>query len=80
MWSKPCLQNLLERPQSSEIKLRAGNWLSRDLGDRLFDELAGRMATTHEHRLLFEHKLQEDLYAQIRLAAATYISAVLGCP
>ena len=49
-------------------------------GDQLFNELAGRIATSHKHRLLFEHKLQSDLFAQIRLAAAGYISAVLGSP
>lgn len=51
-----------------------------DLGDQLFNQLADRMATRHEHRLLFEHKLQADLFEQIRMAAAGYISAVLESP
>jgi hypothetical protein len=49
-----------------------------ELGDQLFNELAERMGTSHDYRLLFEHKLRSDLYEQIQLAAAGYISAVLG--
>ena len=50
------------------------------LGDRLFNELAHRMATRHDHRLLFEHTLRPDLFAQIQMAAAGYISACLDSP
>lgn len=51
-----------------------------ELGDSLFNELADRMATHHEHRLLFEHALKPELFEQIRVAAAGYISSVLGSP
>lgn len=70
---------LLDRTPASGITPEAAMAFS-ELGDRLFNELASRIATSHEHRLLFEHKLRDDLFAQIRLAAATYISAVLDCP
>ena len=50
------------------------------LGDRLFEELADRMATRHDYRLLFEHTLRPDVFAQIRLAAASYIACVLESP
>jgi hypothetical protein len=49
-----------------------------EMGDRLFHELADRMATQHQYRLLFEHKLRADLFEQIQVAAAVYISACLG--
>lgn len=51
-----------------------------ELGDTLFAELAERMATRHDYRLLFEHTLKPELFAQIRLAAADYISTVLESP
>ncbi len=51
-----------------------------ELGDTLFEELADRMATRHDYRLLFEHTLKPELFAQIRLAAASYISCVLESP
>ncbi|WP_427160527.1 hypothetical protein ACQFX9_02310 [Aliinostoc sp. HNIBRCY26] len=51
-----------------------------ELGDRLFDELADRMATKRDYRLLFEHTLQPELFQQIQLAAATYICACLNSP
>ncbi|MBD2329184.1 hypothetical protein [Alkalinema sp. FACHB-956] len=51
-----------------------------ELGDRLFNELASRMATRHQYRLLFEHTLQPELFQQIRIAAAGYISACLNSP
>lgn len=51
-----------------------------ELGDRLFDELADRMATKRDYRLLFEHKLQPELFQQIRVAAAAYICACLNSP
>lgn len=72
-------QNLIERSQISGVEYEQAMAFS-EMGDRLFNELASRMATTHDYRLLFEHKLKENLYAQVRLAAATYISEVLGCP
>jgi hypothetical protein len=50
------------------------------LGDQLFYELASRMATRHDYRLLFEHKLDPKLFQQIQIATATYISACLGSP
>jgi hypothetical protein len=52
-----------------------------ELGDRLFNELADRIATQpQKHRLLFEHKLAPELFQQIRVAAATYICACLNSP
>ncbi|WP_375515951.1 hypothetical protein [uncultured Nostoc sp.] len=43
------------------------------LGDRLFDELADKIATRRQYRLLFEHTLKPGLFQQIRIAAAGYI-------
>lgn len=51
-----------------------------ELGDRLFDELADRIATKRQYRLLFEHRLKPDLFQQIQVAAAGYISACLNSP
>lgn len=48
------------------------------LGDQLFDELAERIATERKYRLLFEHKLKPDLFQQIQVAAAGYISTCLN--
>ncbi|MBN3884501.1 MAG: hypothetical protein V7K64_32000 [Nostoc sp.] len=50
------------------------------LGDRLFDELAAKIATRRQYRLLFEHTLKPELFQQIRIAAAAYISACLNSP
>ncbi|MBD2346909.1 hypothetical protein [Anabaena subtropica] len=50
------------------------------LGDQLFDELADRIATKRQYRLLFEQTLKPELYQQIRVAAAGYISACLNSP
>jgi hypothetical protein len=50
------------------------------LGDKLFNELAERIATKHQYRLLFEHTLKPELFQQIRVAAAGYISACLNSP
>jgi hypothetical protein len=72
-------QNLLERMPPQTFDYEEAMAFS-ELGDRLFNQLASRMATSHDHRLLFEHKLREDLFGQIRLAAAGYISAVLDAP
>ncbi|YAF97347.1 MAG: hypothetical protein AB3A66_06705 [Nodularia sp. CChRGM 3473] len=51
-----------------------------ELGDRLFDELADKIATRRQYRLLFEHTLKPELFQQIRVAAAGYISACLNSP
>jgi len=48
------------------------------LGDQLFDELASKIATRRQYRLLFEHTLKPELFQQIRVAAAGYISACLN--
>ncbi|WP_193200241.1 hypothetical protein [Nostoc sp. MG11] len=48
------------------------------LGDQLFDELADRIATRQQYRLLFEHRLKPELFQQIRVAAAGYICACLN--
>jgi hypothetical protein len=50
------------------------------LGDQLFNELADKIATRHEYRLLFEHTLKPELFQQIRVAAAGYICACLNSP
>lgn len=50
-----------------------------EMGDRLFNELAERMATAHQHRLLFEHRLKPELFEQIRRAVASYICECLNC-
>lgn len=50
------------------------------LGDYLFDELASRMATHRDYRLLFEHTLKSELFRQIQIAALGYISACLNSP
>jgi hypothetical protein len=51
-----------------------------ELGDRLFNELADKIATRRQYRLLFEHTLKPELFQQIRIAAAGYISACLNSP
>lgn len=71
--------NVLDRSKSRETSATDAIVYSQ-LGDQLFNELASRMATRHEYRLLFEHKLEPRLFQPIRLAAATYISACLGSP
>ena len=73
-------QNLLERSLPATAISYDQAMAFSAMGDRLFNELAQRMATHHVHRLLFEHKLKDELFEQIRLAAATYVCAVLGCP
>jgi hypothetical protein len=50
------------------------------LGDRFFNELAGKIATKQQYRLLFEHTLKPELFQQIQVAAAVYISACLNSP
>ncbi|MBE9044253.1 hypothetical protein IQ255_07535 [Pleurocapsales cyanobacterium LEGE 10410] len=50
-------------------------------GDRLFNELADRIANRpKKHRLLFEHQLKPELFQDIKIAAAKYISTCLGSP
>ena len=73
------IQSLLERKQVRSFT-RTESLAFSELGDRLFNELAGRMATSHDYRLLFEHQLRSDLFEAIQLAAAGYISDVLGSP
>jgi hypothetical protein len=50
------------------------------LGDQLFDELAEKIATERQYRLLFQHTLKPELFQQIQVAAAGYISACLNSP
>jgi hypothetical protein len=50
------------------------------LGDQLFDELALKIATKRQYRLLFEHTLKPELFQQIQVAAAGYICACLDSP
>lgn len=71
--------NVIERPNFRRISTTDAIVYSQ-LGDQLFNELASRMATRHDYRLLFEHTLDQKLFQQIRVAAATYISACLGSP
>lgn len=72
------MQGLLtESPLKSESAYEQAIAFS-ELGDRLFDELADKMATKRDYRLLFEHTLQPELFQQIRFAAAAYISACLN--
>ncbi len=73
------VQTLLKQPQIRSFTTQEAMAFS-ERGDQLFNELAGRMATRHDYRLLFEHQLRSDLFAKIRIAASGYISAVLGCP
>ena len=54
------IQSLLERKQVRSFT-RAESLAFSELGDRLFNELAGRMATSHDYRLLFEHQLRSEL-------------------
>jgi hypothetical protein len=73
------VRNVIERPNFADANLTNAIVYSQ-LGDQLFNELAERMATEHKHRLLFEHRLDPKLFQQIRVAAATFISACLGSP
>jgi pyrroloquinoline quinone (PQQ) biosynthesis protein C len=50
-------------------------------GDRLFNELAERIANQpKQYRLLFEHRLKPEFFQDIKIAAANYISVCLGSP
>lgn len=64
-------QNTYEREKAIEFSY---------LGDRLFEELAQKIATKRQYRLLFEHTLKPELFKQIRVAAAKYISTCLNSP
>jgi hypothetical protein len=72
-------QGLLEQTHSSSFS-KADALAFSELGDTLFNQLAAQMATRHNYRLLFEHTLRAELFAHIRIAAASYISAVLDSP
>lgn len=72
---------MIAAPQRREQPTPAEAIAFSQLGDQLFDELASRIANQPKtYRLLFEHKLNSDLFEQIRIAAATYICACLDCP
>jgi hypothetical protein len=72
------LQGLVERSPQTVSQEQAMAF--SEMGDRLFGELAERMATQHQYRLLFEHKLRSDLFQHIQVAAAGYIAACLDSP
>lgn len=72
-------QTLLQQAQPRQFTYDEAMAFS-ERGDQLFNELAAQMATRHDYRLLFEHTLKPELYAHVRLAAAGYISSVLGSP
>jgi hypothetical protein len=66
--------------KSPVYSLESERAIFSELGDRLFDELADKIATRRQYRLLFEHTLKPELFQQIRVAAAGYISACLNSP
>ena len=67
-------------PQSEEISKSQALAFSQE-GDRLFNELADKIANKpKQYRLLFEHELKTEIFQNIRIAAANYISACLGSP
>jgi hypothetical protein len=72
-------KRLLEYPVYDRLQYDRAIAFSQ-LGDQLFDELANRVATRQQYRLLFEHTLRPELFQQIRVAAAGYISACLKSP
>ena len=72
---------MIAAPQRREQPTQAEAIAFSQLGDQLFDELASRIANRPKnYRLLFEHKLNQDRFEQIRIAAATYICACLDSP
>ncbi|MCX7593681.1 MAG: hypothetical protein N2235_07960 [Fischerella sp.] len=74
------MAKLLAKPKLDEqLELEQAIAFS-ELGDRLFDELSDRISTKRQYRLLFEHKLKPELFQQIQIAAASYISACLNSP
>ncbi|WGV23246.1 hypothetical protein [Halotia branconii] len=76
MMTEGLLTEALVHDQLQDDRAIAFSWL----GDQLFDELADRIATRRDYRLLFEHTLKPELFQQIRVAAAGYISACLNSP
>jgi hypothetical protein len=70
---------LVESPVCDRLQYERAIAFSQ-LGDRLFDELADKIATNRQYRLLFEHTLKPELFQQIRIAAAGYISVCLNSP
>ncbi|MGI8502887.1 MAG: hypothetical protein ACR2LR_17390 [Hassallia sp.] len=70
---------LVESPLRDQLEYERAIAFSQ-LGDQLFDELAEKIATKRQHRLLFEHRLRPELFQQIQVAAAGYISACLNSP
>jgi hypothetical protein len=72
-------KRLLEYPVYDRLQYDRAIAFSQ-LGDQLFDELANRVATRQQYRLLFEHTLRPELFQQIRVAAAGYICACLKSP
>jgi hypothetical protein len=70
---------LTESPLCNQLQYECAIAFS-ELGDHLFDQLADSMATRRQYRLLFEHKLKPELFQQIQVAAAAYISECLNSP
>jgi hypothetical protein len=70
---------LTESPTHDQVKSETALAFSQ-MGDQLFNELADKIATRHDYRLLFEHTLKPELFQQIQVAAAGYISACLNSP
>ncbi|OLP16553.1 hypothetical protein BST81_20360 [Leptolyngbya sp. 'hensonii'] len=74
------VRTLVERSQQLQDVDNSKAMAFSQLGDQLFNELAARMATRHQYRLLFEHQLRPELFQQIQNAAAGFISACLNSP
>lgn len=74
------VEGLLEQTKFDQQSAENEAIAFSQLGDQLFDELAARMATRRDYRLLFEHTLKPKLFQQIQFAAAGYISACLNSP
>jgi hypothetical protein len=71
---------LTESLTGNQLQSDTASLAFSQMGDKLFNELADKIATRHQHRLLFEHKLKPELFQQIQVAAAGYISACLNSP
>ncbi|EKQ67577.1 hypothetical protein OsccyDRAFT_3858 [Leptolyngbyaceae cyanobacterium JSC-12] len=74
------VERLIERTQLHQQFTQEQAIAFSQMGDRLFNELASRIATRHDYRLLFEHTLKPELFQQIQIAAAGYISSCLNSP
>ncbi|UBF26403.1 hypothetical protein K9N68_33720 [Kovacikia minuta CCNUW1] len=72
------VEGLIERAQLAQQFTGEEAIAFSQLGDQLFNELASKIATRHDYRLLFEHTLRPELFRQIQIAAAGYISACLN--